>query len=172
MLEAQALIIGGTDADRATRLFGFAEVLRESLPISMVAAERAAHQRGVAAVRGALGEPRFATALAEGRAMSLDLAVALSLADCSVASPQASCGSDDQACVQPQSTGPLTRRESEVASLIAHGLTNQEIAERLVIAVRTAEAHVTHVLTKLELRSRAQVAVWATERRLMLGRTG
>ena len=66
----------------------------------------------------------------------------------------------------------LTPREHQVLQLVAKGLTNKEIAERLVIADRTAEAHVTHLLAKLGLRSRAQVAVWATERRLRLVRTG
>ncbi len=56
---------------------------------------------------------------------------------------------------------PLSRREQEVAAFIARGLSNREIADVLVLSVRTVEAHVTHVLTKLGLRSRAQVAVWA-----------
>ena len=45
------------------------------------------------------------------------------------------------------------------------GLTNKEIAEQLVVSQRTAEAHVTHALTKLGLRSRAQLAVWAVRQR-------
>jgi DNA-binding NarL/FixJ family response regulator len=104
--------------------------------------------------------------------MSLDVAVELSLAEGSAASAPPSCRSDDKACIQPPSTTPLSQREWEVASLIARGLTNQEIASQLVIAVRTAEAHVTYVLAKLGLRSRAQVAVWATEHRRLLAPTG
>ncbi len=57
----------------------------------------------------------------------------------------------------------LTARESAVVVLISRGLSNREIADELVIAERTAEAHVTHVLNKLGLRSRAQVAIWAHE---------
>jgi DNA-binding NarL/FixJ family response regulator len=56
---------------------------------------------------------------------------------------------------------PLTVREREVAVLIAHGLTNRQIAERLVIALRTADNHVQHIFDKLGLSSRAQVAAWA-----------
>jgi DNA-binding NarL/FixJ family response regulator len=52
----------------------------------------------------------------------------------------------------------LTPRELEVAHLVATGLTNREIAERLVITERTAAAHVEHILGKLDLRSRVQVA--------------
>jgi non-specific serine/threonine protein kinase len=57
----------------------------------------------------------------------------------------------------------LSGRERQVAVLIAHGRANREIAEELVITERTAEAHVTHVLAKLGLRSRAQVAIWVLE---------
>ncbi len=59
--------------------------------------------------------------------------------------------------------GALSPREREVALLVARGLSNREIAESLVVSVRTVEAHVTHLLTKLRLRSRAQIAVWASQ---------
>jgi pimeloyl-ACP methyl ester carboxylesterase len=66
-----------------------------------------------------------------------------------------------------ESAGPrLTGRELEVAGLIAQGLTNQAIASRLSIAPRTAEAHVENIRRKLQVRSRAQIAVWVTEHRL------
>jgi pimeloyl-ACP methyl ester carboxylesterase/DNA-binding CsgD family transcriptional regulator len=59
--------------------------------------------------------------------------------------------------------GPrLTRRELEVARLVADGLTNQAIARRLSVAPRTAEAHVENIRRKLEVRSRAQIAAWVT----------
>ena len=58
----------------------------------------------------------------------------------------------------------LTRRETEVAQLLAEGMTNREIAKRLVISQRTAEGHVEHVLGKLGFRSRAQVAAWFARR--------
>lgn len=58
-------------------------------------------------------------------------------------------------------TRALTRREREVADLVSRGLTNRELAERLVIAERTAENHVQHILTKLGLSNRSQLAVWA-----------
>jgi len=54
--------------------------------------------------------------------------------------------------------GPLTPRERQVANLIAEGLSNRQIAERLVISKRTADAHVEHILTKLGFNSRSQVA--------------
>jgi DNA-binding NarL/FixJ family response regulator len=60
--------------------------------------------------------------------------------------------------------GPLTEREREVVALIVRGCTNREIAEELVIAEGTAVRHVANILNKLNLKSRAQVAVWAVER--------
>lgn len=62
--------------------------------------------------------------------------------------------------------GGLTPRQREVAGLVAEGLTNKEIAERLMISPLTAETHVKHILTKLDFSSRAQVAAWAIEKGL------
>jgi non-specific serine/threonine protein kinase len=57
----------------------------------------------------------------------------------------------------------LTRREREIAVLIARGLTNREIAAELVIAERTADTHVSNLLGKLGARTRSQIAAWAVE---------
>jgi non-specific serine/threonine protein kinase len=64
--------------------------------------------------------------------------------------------------VSPESS-PLSAREREVARLLAHGSSNREIAQELVISERTAEAHVAHILTKLGLNTRLQIALWASE---------
>jgi non-specific serine/threonine protein kinase len=62
--------------------------------------------------------------------------------------------------------GPkLTKREQTIAELIAQGMTNREIADQLVIAQRTAEGHVEHILSKLGFTSRAQIAAWVAERK-------
>jgi predicted ATPase/DNA-binding CsgD family transcriptional regulator len=63
--------------------------------------------------------------------------------------------------------GPLSRREREVAILVASGLTNREIGERLFIAERSAEGHVERIRNKLGMRSRTEVASWAVERGLV-----
>ena len=60
----------------------------------------------------------------------------------------------------------LTRRQQEVAACIAEGLTNEEIAQRLVVTPGTVANHVEHILGRLDLRSRTQVGVWAVERGL------
>jgi DNA-binding NarL/FixJ family response regulator len=61
---------------------------------------------------------------------------------------------------------PLSEREREVAALIAQGLSNRQIAEKLIIAEPTAVRHVANILGKLAFHSRAQVAAWAVERRV------
>jgi DNA-binding CsgD family transcriptional regulator/tetratricopeptide (TPR) repeat protein len=61
-------------------------------------------------------------------------------------------------------TGSLSDREYQVAELVAQGLTNKEIALRLVISRRTAESHVVHILDKLGFRSRSQIAAWLANR--------
>ncbi len=57
---------------------------------------------------------------------------------------------------------PLTPREREVAVLVGEGLTNRQIAARLYLSERTAQNHVQHILTKLDLPNRGQIAVWVT----------
>jgi non-specific serine/threonine protein kinase len=66
----------------------------------------------------------------------------------------------------------LTPRQREVAGLIAEGLKNAEIAERLVISPGTAANHVEYILRRLRLRSRSQVAVWAVKQGLRAGDAG
>ena len=61
-------------------------------------------------------------------------------------------------------TQSLTRREREIAELVARGLTNRQIAEELVISEHTAATHVRRILKKLNLRSRTQITAWAGDR--------
>lgn len=58
--------------------------------------------------------------------------------------------------------GRLSRREREIAVHVASGMSNREIAEILVLSERTVETHVQNILMKLDLRSRAHIAAWAT----------
>ncbi|MBC6450113.1 ATP-binding protein [Actinokineospora xionganensis] len=103
----------------------------------------------IAATREALGEAAFTDARATGRAMPRREAVRVAL-------------NDTVPTITPVAGdfGPLTRREAEIAGLIAQGLTNKDIAARLFIAPRTAETHVAHILAKLGFNTRAQIAGW------------
>jgi DNA-binding NarL/FixJ family response regulator len=68
--------------------------------------------------------------------------------------------------------GRLSPREREVSRLIAQGLTNRQIARALAITEKTVGSHVDHIMTKLDLRSRTRIAVWATQHGLGPSRAG
>lgn len=62
---------------------------------------------------------------------------------------------------------PLSRREIQVAALVAHGLSNKEIADRLGFKEQTAHVHVANILRELGLQRRTQVAIWALKEGLV-----
>jgi class 3 adenylate cyclase/HAMP domain-containing protein len=62
---------------------------------------------------------------------------------------------------------PLSAREREVAAVIARGLTNRQISEKLMITERTVAAHIEHIMSKLDFASRTQIGVWAAEHGLL-----
>jgi len=153
-LELIGELVVGSQPLRAIWLFAAAEATRETLSSVLPGADRAAYEAAIASARHALGHAEIEAAWAAGRASSTVQAIELALAS-------------GEATQQAQPAPLLSPREMEVAALVARGNSNKEIAEALVISVRTAEAHVTNVLNKLGLRSRAQLAVWATEHRLV-----
>jgi len=112
--------------------------------------------RAEADARRALGERGFAAAYQSGKELGRADAIALALGRKEAPSPIA---------LAEASGVRLTKREAEIAGLIADGLSNREIAERLVISQRTAEGHVERILAKLDFHSRSQVAAWIGERR-------
>jgi DNA-binding CsgD family transcriptional regulator len=69
--------------------------------------------------------------------------------------------------VERERYGGLTAREREIAALIAQGSSNRAIADRLFVGVRTVEAHITRILTKLGFSSRTQIAAWSVEQGLV-----
>jgi predicted ATPase/DNA-binding CsgD family transcriptional regulator len=160
-LEGMASLAGvlGKDA-RAAHLWGAAEMAREVTGIALSSGELALHEPHLALARSQLGDEAWQEALTEGQAMSLEEAAEYALskeADQSVAM----IGQDPSAQDEPM--GDLTRREREVAALIARGLTNRQVSTELSISERTAGNHVAKILQKLGLRSRAQIVSWVSE---------
>jgi predicted ATPase/DNA-binding CsgD family transcriptional regulator len=158
-LEVFAWIAAGRDQhDKAAALLGAAEQLAKEM------GNRAAawpdlltyHDQIERQTRQTLGESAFRAALSHGQRLPLDHAIALALGQ---EIPKAQSPPED--LTGNRAIGPLsdlTRREREVAALIAQGLSNKQIADRLVISRRTAEGHVENIMTKLGCTSRGQVA--------------
>jgi non-specific serine/threonine protein kinase len=141
------------DAARAARLLGAAEQLRHSYGLSTLAApfHTSEYQRAEQQARHLLGTQQYERAFHHGRSMNLDQIVA-----CAVTRSQG------PQLTAPTSNGPdpLTRRERQAAELVSQGLSNRDIAARLVISTRTAESHVHNIMTKLGFTNRAQLAAW------------
>jgi len=143
------------DAHRAIVLVSAAEELGHSIgSVGVVFPTMLSrHEQCARSSRRALGERAYEVARREGRRLELDAAVAYALREPTPDSPAPAA----------ETTPKLTRRERQVADLVAEGLTNKEIAARLVISPRTAQGHVEHLLTKLGFTSRAMIAAWVVE---------
>ena len=152
--------LGGTVAaagrpERAARIFAASTALLEEIGVPLAPADQAAMKRDMAAARRRLGAAEWDAEWAAGRLLSRQQAVDMALAvDGNVAVPLA---------IAPEQGPALSRREREVTGLIARGLSNREISAALVITEKTVGSHVEHIMTKLGLRSRTRVAVWAIE---------
>jgi DNA-binding CsgD family transcriptional regulator len=155
---------GHGQARRAARLFGAVERLREACGYPLPPSMRNPHEQSVTAVRSRLGPASFRAAWEAGRAMPLDEIMAEALEEDEFTSSQ-----ETERVAAAGASGPLSRREREVAALIAQGCTNRQIARELVITEATAAKHIEHILDKLGLSSRAQVAVWVTQHGLLAG---
>jgi non-specific serine/threonine protein kinase len=132
--------------------------------------EQAVRDRRLEEMRQVMGRERYMAAWAEGWAMPLADAIASALLRPGATRPPVA-PSARAARPALDDTRPLTTRERDVAALIAQGLTNRQIADRLVISERTAEGHVANILSKLGLSSRTQVVLWAIEQGLSTATT-
>jgi predicted ATPase/DNA-binding CsgD family transcriptional regulator/exonuclease VII small subunit len=143
------------DPVRALRLAGSAGRLRELTGTNAAVAFRRRVEGGLATARADLGS-KAAAAWNEGRAMDRAAAVGYALGQRPWSAPPV----PDAVQIRRRGESGLTRRETEVASLVADGLTDAEIARQLRISQRTAEFHVERVRNKLGVRSRVQIATW------------
>jgi non-specific serine/threonine protein kinase len=145
---------------RAACLFGAAE-MRLDINVSMNAVEQAEYTRTVEGVRGKLGEQAFTSAWAEGRTQTPEQALEAS----EQASEQVSASiSLPRAPVHPDG---LTAREVEVLNLLAQGLTNKQIATRLVISLRTVTTHLSSIYSKTGVNTRAAATRYAIQHGLV-----
>ena len=156
-LEGLAGMVAADHPADALRLYGTADRLRTDMGRPVPSPEQPIIERSLAPARRHLSTRQQAAAWAEGHALGADQALALGLP-----------------LIEHGSAGPipLTRREQEVAGLVARGLTNRQIAKELVFTEATAAKHIEHILDKLSLTSRTQIAAWAAERRLLELRSG
>jgi predicted ATPase/DNA-binding CsgD family transcriptional regulator len=148
-------LLGSGQPGEAVRLLGAAQAIGEAIgsPVGGVT-----YGPLIAAVQPLLIDARFAALRAEGAALTLAQATkaALALAEhVSVAT--------DTIIPTPPTVDPLTQREREIAALLARGYSDRQIADALFVGIGTVGVHVHHILQKLDLRSRHQVADWLHE---------
>jgi DNA-binding NarL/FixJ family response regulator len=135
----------------AAQLHGAAEILGSTAGTGITGPAMPFLARASQAAIKALGTSRFETAYEEGRRLGREAALRLALGE----SDQVGTDGSDHL-----TTGPLAKREVEVAKLVAEGLTNKQIGTRLFISERTVATHVRNILDKLGFDSRAQIASW------------
>jgi predicted ATPase/DNA-binding CsgD family transcriptional regulator len=142
----------------ATQLWGAADALRDTLGISILPIELADYERSLSAARVHLGERAFAAAWTQGRIMTPQQALAA----------QGHKPTPTPTATMTPSTSPagLTAREVEVLRLLAGGLTNQQIADKLVLSPRTVHAHISSIYNKLDVTSRSAATRYAIEHHL------
>jgi predicted ATPase/DNA-binding CsgD family transcriptional regulator len=140
----------------AARLAGAASAMRERIGYVPLAPHRTRSGELDTALRDALGDEDLARLLDEGAALDAEAAVAY-----------ARRGRGERG--RPSSGwASLTPTELEVTRLVAEGLTNPQVAERLLISRATVKAHLGHIFTKLGVATRAELAALATRKRLSI----
>ena len=139
-------------AQNAARLLGAAEALAMQTGARILGPAAALLDKAKDSAMTALGTSAFEAEFSVGKHLSREAALQLALGESDgIGTPPAEAAA-----------GPLAKRELEVARLVAEGLSNKQIGARLFISDRTVAAHVTNIMNKLGLNSRAQIAVWMT----------
>jgi predicted ATPase/DNA-binding CsgD family transcriptional regulator len=165
-LEGLACVAGAEGEDlRAARLFGAAEALMGVIGYRLVPQERAVLEPYRASVRTRLGEAAWEKAVAEGEALGVDQATEYALSK----ERSSKHFSPTQSAVSstPEHPAGLSPREVEVLGLVAEGLTNAQVAERLFLSPRTVQRHLNSIYHKLGVSSRTAATRFALEHRLL-----
>jgi predicted ATPase/class 3 adenylate cyclase/DNA-binding CsgD family transcriptional regulator len=149
----------------AAHLWGAAETLREAIGVPLPPVERVSYHRTVAATRTQFGEQVFATAWADGRTMSPEQALA-TRGQVAFPIPGKLSSSPATASPAPYPDG-LTAREVEVLRVVAQGLTNEQVAQHLVISPRTVDKHLTSIYSKIGVSSRSAATRYAMDHHLI-----
>ena len=167
-LEGLACVAGAEgEATRAARLFGAAEALIEAIGYRLVPQERAVLEPYRASVRSRLGEAAWEEAVAEGGALGLDQAIWYALSEEKPSKRLPPTRSQPEVSSTPKHPGGLSPREVEVLGLVAEGLTNAQVAQRLFLSPRTVQRHLNSIYHKLGASSRAAATRFAIEHDLL-----
>jgi non-specific serine/threonine protein kinase len=160
VLQAQALPAQRRrlEYQRAGRILGAAQALRQSVNAVIDPADQPAYENLRTALQAALGSELFSETWAAGAALPVQAAVDQALCPPLTLSEADALSSNQAAKAR---FGGLSRREREVVAWVAQGKTNREIAELMVVGGRTVETYITRILNKLGLNSRVQIATWA-----------
>jgi non-specific serine/threonine protein kinase len=157
-LEGLAWVAGSAGRlDRAALLLGASAALREEIGAPLLPYAQAHHDGCEASACDGLGESRFRARWEEGFALGREETLAAALEERAPTEQRRSAAEADDAL-------ELTGRELEVARLVADGLSNPDIAAALFVSRATVKTHVSHILRKLGLESRAQLAAWVAGR--------
>ena len=152
----------------AVHLLSAAEAVRRVMGASMTPLEREEREWTLTTLQDLLEEHVFAATWAEGQAMSPERAVA-ARHRCTQATPPSA--GEKQPVMSTLSPGPLhedlTPREQDVLRLVAQGLTDAQVAERLVVSRRTVNFHLSSIYRKLEVSSRSAATRYALEYQLL-----
>jgi predicted ATPase/DNA-binding CsgD family transcriptional regulator len=154
-----ALAAAQQQPTQAIQLAGAAASIRASSGSPFTPMRRTMLDQWLVPLQQALGQDVIHSAWEAGRAMSIEQALELALA----ATQSAPAPPDGPSDESRKRAAELSPREQQVAALLADGLTNRQIAGRLVVTERTVAAHIEHILDKLGFASRHQVATWAAE---------
>jgi DNA-binding CsgD family transcriptional regulator len=151
---------------QAAQLMGASEGLFGQVPF-LIAAFRSYYHRQIEDLRPQLHDAAFAAAWAEGRAMTLEQALAVAWQALEAGMVESSVPLSSQGQANQALTEPLTERELEVLRRMADGLTNDEIAAQLVIGISTVKTHINHLFSKLGVKTRTQAVARARALKLL-----